>query len=154
MCQQLEGRHFCYTTHTNLTNQIFSSADESLKNKTRLLRLRLRVCWVGSLVTLHTLVFTHITSVVKPVHWSCFESWALFPLLCAFCLLIFMMQNSPPSQKVMILKYNTVSYSYTEKQNFHSVVLLLKTIAICMFHASSEQFCCCCMYSKTVSNKS
>ena len=42
---------------------MFSSADESLKEETRLLLI-----WVGSLVTLHTFVFTHITSVVKPVH--------------------------------------------------------------------------------------
>ena len=40
-----------------------SSADESLKDETRLLLL-----WVGSLLTLHTFVFTHITSMVKPVH--------------------------------------------------------------------------------------
>ena len=42
---------------------IVSSADESLKDETRLLVFR-----VGSLVTLYTLAFTHITSVVKPVH--------------------------------------------------------------------------------------
>ena len=41
---------------------MFRSADESLKDETRLLLL-----WVGSLVTLHTCVFIHIKSVVKPV---------------------------------------------------------------------------------------
>ena len=45
------------------TTQMFSSADESLKDQTRLLLL-----WIGSLVTLHTFVFTRITSVVKPVY--------------------------------------------------------------------------------------
>ena len=47
----------------NWVVKLFSSADESLKDETRLLLL-----WVGSLVTLQILVFTHITSVVKPVH--------------------------------------------------------------------------------------
>ena len=42
---------------------VVSSTDESLKDETRLLLL----C-VGSLVTLHTFMFTHITSVVRPVH--------------------------------------------------------------------------------------
>ena len=35
---------------------MFSSADESLKNETRL-----QLLWVGSLVALYTIVFTHIT---------------------------------------------------------------------------------------------
>ena len=44
------------------TTQTFSSADESWKEETRLLLL-----WVGPLVTLHTIVFTYIASVVKPL---------------------------------------------------------------------------------------
>ena len=42
---------------------IYSSTDEPLKDKMHLLLL-----WVGLLVTLHTFVFSHITSVVKLVH--------------------------------------------------------------------------------------
>ena len=42
---------------------LFSRADESLKDETRLLLL-----WVGSLLTLHTFVLTRVTSVVKPLH--------------------------------------------------------------------------------------
>ena len=42
--------------------QMFSSADESLKNETHLL-----LSWFGSLMTLHTFVFVHITYAVKPV---------------------------------------------------------------------------------------
>ena len=42
---------------------VYSSADESIKDETRLLLL-----WVSSLVTLYTFVFTHMTYVVKPVH--------------------------------------------------------------------------------------
>ena len=61
--------------------QMFSSADESLKDETHLL-----LFWFGSLVTLHTFVLVHITSVVKPVHifiprsslWKLFKGWALF----------------------------------------------------------------------------
>ena len=45
------------------TTQLFSSADESLKDETPLLLLG-----VSSVGTLYTFVFTHITSVVKPVH--------------------------------------------------------------------------------------
>ena len=72
------------------TRSVVSSTDESFKDETRLLLL-----WVGSLVTPHTFVFTHITSVVKPVHFfmarnrvskSRFKGRALFPSLCAFCL--------------------------------------------------------------------
>ena len=42
-------------TYVKFTTQLFSSADESLKDETRLLLL-----WVGSLVTLYTAVFTYI----------------------------------------------------------------------------------------------
>ena len=45
------------------STQLFSSADKSLKDETHLLLL-----WVGLLVTLYIIVFTHIASVVKPVH--------------------------------------------------------------------------------------
>ena len=45
------------------TSQLFSRAEESFKDEARLLLL----C-VGSLVTLNTFVFTHIASVVGPVH--------------------------------------------------------------------------------------
>ena len=50
-------------TFVKFITQLLSSADDSLENETRLLLL-----WVGSLVTLCTFVFTHITSMVKPVH--------------------------------------------------------------------------------------
>ena len=65
-------------------HSVVSSTDETLNNEKRLLLL-----WVGLLVTLHTFVFTHITSVVKPVHIfmarsrvskSRSKSWALFLL--------------------------------------------------------------------------
>ena len=45
---------------------------------------------------------------------------------------VFTMQTFPPSQKILIPKYNTVSYSKTEKQNFYSTVA--KTISICICH--------------------
>ena len=45
------------------TTPLSSSTDESLKDETRQLLLL-----VGSLVTLHTFVFTNITSADKPVH--------------------------------------------------------------------------------------
>ena len=50
-------------TSVKFTTQLFSSADESLKDETPLLLLG-----VSSVGTLYTFVFTHITSVVKPVH--------------------------------------------------------------------------------------
>ena len=50
-------------TFVKFTNHRFSSADGSLKDETRLLLL-----WVGSLVILHTFVFTHLASVVKLMH--------------------------------------------------------------------------------------
>ena len=50
-------------TSVKFTTQLFSSADESLKDETRLLLLG-----VSSVGTLYTCVFTHITSVVKPMH--------------------------------------------------------------------------------------
>ena len=50
-------------TFAKFISQLFSKADESFKDEVRLLLL----C-VGSLVTLYTFVFTHIASVVGPVH--------------------------------------------------------------------------------------
>ena len=43
-----------------------------------------------------------------------------------------MMQTLPPSQKIMIPKYNTVSYSKQRNKTF--ILLLLKTISMCMCH--------------------
>ena len=50
-------------TKVDSFTQLFSGADESVKDKTHLLLL-----WVGSLAALSTFVFTHVTSVVKPLH--------------------------------------------------------------------------------------
>ena len=50
-------------TFVKFITQIFTSADKSLTDERRLLLL-----WVGLLVTLHTSLFVHITSVVKLVH--------------------------------------------------------------------------------------
>ena len=50
-------------TFVKFTTQIFNSADESLKDETRLLLFR-----IGSLVTLHTFVFAHIRFMVKLIH--------------------------------------------------------------------------------------
>ena len=45
------------------TNQMFSSADEFLKDETRLL-----LPWLVSLVTLHTFAYPYIPSVLEPVY--------------------------------------------------------------------------------------
>ena len=50
---------------------VVSSTDESFMDETRLLLLL-----VGSLVTLHTFVFTHITSAVKAVQFFMAKSRA------------------------------------------------------------------------------
>ena len=55
--------HFCEVHHS-----VVSSTDESFKDKMRLL-LRWVVLVALSWLTLYTFVFTHITSVVKPVHF-------------------------------------------------------------------------------------
>ena len=50
-------------TFVKFTTQLFSSIDQSLKGEIHLLLLL-----VGSLVTRYTFVFSHLASVVKPVH--------------------------------------------------------------------------------------
>ena len=50
-------------TFAKFTTQLFSSIDQSLKGEIHLLLLL-----VGSLVTWYTFVFSHLASVVKPVH--------------------------------------------------------------------------------------
>ena len=57
---------------------VYTSANESLKDEKHLLLL----C-VGSLVTLYTFVFTHITTVVEPVHIFMLKR-TLFSSLCAY----------------------------------------------------------------------
>ena len=52
------------TSFCEVNYSVVSSTDDSFKDEARVLLL-----WVGSLVTLHTFVFTYITSVVKPVHF-------------------------------------------------------------------------------------
>ena len=57
---------------------------------------------------------------------------------------IFTMQIFPPSQKIMIRKYNAVSYSETGKLFF---LLLLKTISICQ--ALTKRVCAYNTYLKS-----
>ena len=70
------------------TAQLFSSADESLKNETHLLLL-----WAGLLKTLYTFVFTHVMSAGKPVHIfmarSRFSKSHLKAELCFHCVFSF-----------------------------------------------------------------
>ena len=78
-----------------VNTKVCSVASEPTQSSSRHVSFLMLLLRVGSLVTLHTLVFTHITSVVKPVDFfmarnrvfkNRFKGWALFPSLCAFCL--------------------------------------------------------------------